>query len=374
MDSPELLSLLSSLVTESKIDEYLFRDTSPARWKEIFELSCPHGTAPVTCDLIGTLPPEMHPPKRVMIPWILQTEKAENSYLKKCSIISYLSDLLSSHNLEFVLLKGASTASYYPRPEHRYFGDIDFYVLDNETGALASERADSVISSAISVDTDKSHHHHNVYVYNGVLLEHHYDFIEVHSHPSSIPLEARLKELSLSPRGTVVLPSGDSSFEVKKAPADFNALFLLRHMASHFAAAEIGLRHLLDYALFLKHENADIDYKALRKELDEFHLLKFASALNYIMTKYLNLPKEYTTGDLSDQPLADKILNEIIHPAFPIYNAQKNGRTPLSSISFRTRRFFANRWKHDLIYPENFYATFLHSSYSHLLKPKSLLK
>ena len=372
MTAKIITSFLSPLLSDKEMDSSHFCDITPEQWNKIFSLSCPHGIAAVLYDAISTLPADVKPPKMLQIAWAVEAEKAEKSYKKKCGLIDRLSSAMTSEGMVFILLKGASTASYYPLPCHRYFGDIDFYVL--QSGAMASDKADTIISNSFNIKTDTSHHHHNVYTLDGVLLENHFDFIETHSHKSSIELEKDLKKLSVPPTSKITLTGeNEKQFEVFKAPANFNAVFLLRHLASHFAAAEIGLRHILDYGLFLKGEYGNIDFKIVSDILEKHHLSKFASIINTILTKYLSLPEKYTSGVFSDTKIAEKVFHEIIYPSFPIYgNAQQ--RNPIVSVTFRTRRFFASRWKHDLIYPENFYSTFLHSTWSHILKPKSLIK
>lgn len=366
------LSLLSPLLSDDKMDLTPLCDTTDEEWREIFRLSSPHGVAAVIEDAISLLPAANSPSKMLKIAWALETEKAEQSYIKKCSIISELSSSMSYQGIDFVLLKGVSTASYYPIPSHRYFSDIDFYVI--KSGKLASKEADRVISTVFNISTDTSHHHHNVYTYRGVLLENHFDFIEIHSHKSSVELEKDLKRLALEPTSSIELKKEDgTAFSVLKAPANFNAIFLIRHLASHFAAAEIGMRHILDYGLFLKNEHENIDFNIVNTLLLKHHLSYFASIINTILVNKLGLSVKFTSGKLSEPSIAEKVLNEIIYPSFSIYG-KKNQRNIFVSIIFRTRRFFASRWKHDLVYPENFYSTFIHSSWSHILKPKSLLK
>lgn len=43
----------------------------------------------------------------------------------------------------------------------------------------------------------------------------------------------------------------------------FNALYLLRHMARHFGTEGINLRHLLDWGLFLRSEQSEIDFEKI---------------------------------------------------------------------------------------------------------------
>ena len=49
-------------------------------------------------------------------------------FVQYCYVEDELVELLSSHSIPAVILKGASAAIYYPIPSARTFGDIDFIV------------------------------------------------------------------------------------------------------------------------------------------------------------------------------------------------------------------------------------------------------
>lgn len=70
-----------------------------------------------------------------------------------------------------------------------------------------------------------------------------------------------------------------------------------------------------------------------------------------------------------DANLEERILNDILYAEF--YEEKPKGGL-FRIVWWKTRRYFANSWKHKLIYNESVLRTFIQSSYSHLLKPKTI--
>ncbi len=73
----------------------------------------------------------------------------------------------------------------YPNPAHRPCGDIDIWLYGEQ------EKGDKLLQKK-GIAIDSSHHHHTVFHVNGVMVENHYDFINIHAHLSSRTLEQEL--------------------------------------------------------------------------------------------------------------------------------------------------------------------------------------
>lgn len=151
--------------------------------------------------------------------------------------------------------------------------------------------------------------------------------------------------------------------------ADFNALFLLRHAAAHFAAAEIGLRHVVDWALFVQKYHDKIDWVQLETVAAEQNMHRFLHCLNALSTDVLGIRPECFPPFERDEALKRCILNDILHSEFDVRTPQGN---IVKGLIFKCRRWWANRWKHKIVYKERLVETFFVQLYSHLLKPKSL--
>ncbi len=363
--SNTFLSLLSSELFGKELDLNTLKSLSEKEWKSIFELSSPHSVYPIIYNSILKLPEECRAPKMIFISFALLAEEWEKEYAKRINIVSEFSKIFKKNNLRFMLLKGAGVGSYYPVPSHRVFSDIDFYLYGDY------KKGDELISSHFSVNIEEDKHHHTTTSINGVLIENHYDFICIHDHISNKKIEQILKHLANTENGSVI--HIDNSEDIYIPSANLNAIFLIKHLASHFAAAEVAVRHLCDWGMFLKAESGNIDFDFVYGVFKKYNIMDFVHAINTILIDYMGMPSSLVPEFEKNTALADKVLTEIVYPSFPIYRPHSH-KSPLSSIWFRTRRFMANKWKHDLVYPENFYWTFIQSSWAHILKPKSLIK
>lgn len=74
---------------------------------------------------------------------------------------------------------------------------------------------------------------------------------------------------------------------------DFNAVFLLIHIYRHFFDEGIGLRQLMDYYYCIIRDG---DNRYVVNLLKRFGLLRFASALMFVLHVVFGLPEEKFFG------------------------------------------------------------------------------
>lgn len=119
------------------------------------------------------------------------------------------------------------------------------------------QRADRLLHEKQDIKIDNSHHHHSVFNYKGLTVENHYDFLNIYAHLSSRIIEKRLKELA---ENAVPLKMKDGT-EVWLPSADFNALFILRHTAAHFAGSAMIIRQIIDWGMFVQKHHDEVNGK-----------------------------------------------------------------------------------------------------------------
>jgi hypothetical protein len=149
----------------------------------------------------------------------------------------------------------------------------------------------------------------------------------------------------------------------------FNALYLLRHMARHFGTEGINLRHLLDWGLFLRSEQSEIDFE---KILTLYAATGYDTVYNIFTALAGELLDEDFTPLLSavpDPQLKQRVLNDIL--GFGVYRTPSGNR--LTRIGRKTRKLFSCRWKYRTLLPENFWRdVILPSLLFHLKNPKNI--
>lgn len=335
----------------------------PIDWKSIFSLASKQGLAAIIFD--GAFSTRINPPigstidpdikQQWMAAVVFNYEKRYKAYSKA---ISSLAGLFYDQGLKTMLLKGYVCSLNYPIPSHRPCGDIDIWLFGK------SKDGDKIIETKTNKKADNSHHQHTIFYWNGFMAENHYDFITIYHRKSNIKLEKIFKELGKDDSysveiedKTVYLPS-----------PNLHALFLLRHTMSHFAASEISLRNLLDWAFFVKAQSGDIDWNWLQEVLKCFGMEKIFGIFNAICVEDLGFDADIFPIIQCDAKVKERVLSDIISPEF-------KGKEPLGllqRIVFKYRRWKANTWKHKLCYKESMFSAFLSGVWLHILKPSSI--
>lgn len=265
-----------------------------------------------------------------------------------------LASFYHSHGFRMMVLKGLACGINWPKPEHRPYGDIDVYLFGQYN------EADALLTRDFGVRIDNSHHHHTLFKWEGFTVENHYDFVNVHVHRSSRELEAIFKRLADSclPLAAYCLQPSESH----------HALFLLRHMVSHFTGASINLRQVLDWGFFVKAHHGSVDWQWLVEILDKYHMKDFYDCINAICVEDLGFDAAIFP-DYQAAPIAkERILNDTLAPEF----AECPPRFAWKRIPFKYRRWKANQWKRELCYYDDSLRTFLEGVWTHMLKPTEI--
>ena len=313
---------------------------STHEWWSLFRLMQRNHVAALAAEGVARLPQTMQPPRDVLIPWLAEQEKASAWYRHQQQVQQEIVDLLKQHGIDTLVLKGTHTAQYYPVPELREFGDLDLYFYDKH------DEADRVAREILRVSVSNDAHHHSKYNYRGVTVESHYDFVNVHYPPSNRRYEVLLKELAPTP-----------TFEV---------LFLLRHMAGHFAASRITMRDLCDWTLTCQALKDQTDWALVQQTIDDYGMRPFASALSTIVEKQTGLSLPITPDSIIDAD--ERIEHDIVYGTVGDHAADGIGR-----LGWKARRWKALRWKRHLVYSDSECSLLLASLTSHAEKPHSIL-
>lgn len=228
----------------------------PLDWNEMQALAKRQGLSAVLVDGIEQLHDSQRPPNDLLLQWIGEVlQSYEYRYELYRRSIAELANFYREHNLKVMVLKGYACGLDWPKPEHRPCGDIDIWLFGKQKEADAALAASSKFHNPSS-KIDSSHHHHTVFDWHGFTVENHYDFVNVHAHKSSAELEKIFKQLGQDDSHAVEV-NGE---KVYLPSPNLHALFLIRHMVSHFAAAEITLRQVLDWAFFVEKHTKEVDW------------------------------------------------------------------------------------------------------------------
>ncbi|MBP5527445.1 MAG: nucleotidyltransferase family protein [Bacteroidales bacterium] len=346
-----------------------------SRWWNLFRLLQKNHVAALVTDGVSRLPQALQPPRDVFIPWLAEQEKASAWYRHQQQVQQKIVDLLQQNGINTLVLKGTHTAQYYPNPELREFGDLDLYFYDKH------DEADRLIQRRFSIDITNDINHHTKYNLSGVTVESHYHLLN-HYHPhSNRSYEALLKELiSENYQPSTLLPASQalSTSDSKKNPAKnsklstFEILFLLRHMACHFAASRITLRDLVDWALTCCALHDKVDWEKVNTVVKDFGMEPFFSALNTIVAQRLG---QQTLNDSQTHGLTDTKTQHLLERDIIYGNPQsaEREREDLGRLVWKLRRWRANRWKQRLVFNDSPFSLWFSNLGAHTHNPRSIL-
>lgn len=331
-------------------------------WEALFSLASRQGVSPLVYDGIKQSGIAMD--DEIRYKWVGMTGYHEARYARYTAAVSRLADFYRSHGLAMMVLKGYGLSLNYPIPAHRPMGDLDIYLMSHEGTPVGKELykvGDKALEETFGIKADNSHHHHSVFHFENIMVENHYDFINIYAHRSSRVAERYLKEWVWESPAVHEL----NSVPLLLPPATFNALFLLRHSASHFAAINMPLRQVLDWLLFVEHHGSDIDWSRLMPVLEQLSLQRFCAVVNAMGVRYLGFDASLFPQVTDDDALVQRVLEEVLNPGF----SESEKGTLASALWVKPRRWWHNRWKNRLCYSDSLPSTFVHSLHAKILKP-----
>lgn len=350
-------------------------------WSTLFGLSVKQCVPSVVLDglnksLLSAALPGKGVGKTDKLKWLGMLLNMERQYAIHESVVAALAAVYQSAGYRMMLLKGYGLSKYWPIPNHRPTGDIDIYLMYMDSDGKdkcqpAWKRADLMMKEKFGVEIDNSHHHHSVFTYKGIMVENHYDFVNVHSHRSNQWIENEFKTLALTGSEEYTFDNGAKL--LFPSPL-LNCLFVARHNACHFAAEHLNLRQLLDWALFVEKRNEDMDWDYFWSTAKKMGMEKFVLCMAFIAIEQLSfeksifhIPDEYMDFQKCEHDLIDKVFDDILHPT-----DEGNDGKGLVYVVRRFKLWKRNLWKHRIVYSDSVVSTFYAQIKSHLMKPTTI--
>lgn len=195
-----------------------------------------------------------------------------------------LVELLSSHSVPFLVVKGQLVGSFYPEPSVRCPGDIDFYVPPSHY-AMAKE----LITNQwhVTFEADEEGEQHEMFTFRDVIFEMHYNLMKFYSHRNQVCFDHLLSEAVSHP---YIYKVGD--LPVPSLSPVGNIVYTFLHLIHHLVELGVGLRQFCDlacllHAFALDRPQAD----ALRDRLKALGFLKGFKAVGAVLVDCIGLPE-----------------------------------------------------------------------------------
>lgn len=220
----------------------------------------------------------------------------------------YLVNLLEGKGIDVIVLKGASTANFYPYPELRKSGDIDLLVPQSTNMERLAKILEKVGFQKHS--TQHSTHHVEFVIDGGIIVEVHTTITEEFAYKKiNKSMNKQLKNcFETKVRDNIMgvyLPVLDKPY---------HAYELLLHALHHFLRTGFGLKFLCDWTMLFK-QNWSLEEKKIFEQLAmESKINGFAEVMTEACVSYLGLEREafawkYESGDIPTEDFLREVLD-----------------------------------------------------------------
>ena len=246
--------------------------------------------------------------------WMGEYTKIVRRNTKTDDAVAWLAKFLQSNDIGFFMFKGQTVASYYPTPEIRTSGDVDFYVFKRDW-----DRAKSLLEKEVTMTDDHSGQHLE-FTKDGIPFE-------IHYHTALFASGSKQRywdELIESYFNEVLDHAKINDVEVPTLPPTLNAIYLFVHIYHHFLKEGIALRQFIDWMMFFEAKHDEIVVSELTAKLERLGLLRAFKAFGAVLTVVLGMETKFFPYSLTDND--KRYVNKIMAIVLRYGNFGKYGR------------------------------------------------
>lgn len=304
-------------------------------WTAIKSLADEQGLSGIVLDGVEQLAEDRRPPKIMLLNWIGEVMQMESTYAHHRTVAIDMAGLFHHNAIRTYVLKGNVIAECYPKPNHRISSDLDCYLLPDKGEFNAWDLGNNLIR-AKKFDVRTSFYKNSSFFLPGLMVENHQYLTPFRGNDRLASVERVLQAL-------IREDDGKDIFEgtwLYRPPVMVSALFLVEHAYSHFLHEGLTWRMVLDWMMFSKKHNNDIDWNILNGYIDQFGFRRFYDAY-YRVGKYL-------IGDITSNELTkiDKKLLKDIWAPLDLHETTEGwrGKFALAGNTWRARwkyRYFS---------------------------------
>ena len=194
---------------------------------------------------------------------------------------NYLHQLMTENGISYTIIKGCASANDYPDPLMRAMGDVDFMVSMEHW-----EQAIELLKQEGFNVSGEGHALHLSFDKEGFPTD-----MEMHHDPFGI---AKLNMPALAEiipevvGKSVEVNTGDITFRM---PDPFcHGTVLLLHALRHLRLSGIGVRHLCDWAMFIRNFDEDEFIRIFKERYEKLKIWKLAQVFSATAHRYLGVP------------------------------------------------------------------------------------
>ena len=246
--------------------------------------------------VIALVPPAL--PEDLAAKWEEPAAQSIAHYMRTLLEQKLLLKLLESKQIPLVILKGTAAAVYYPKPQYRTMGDIDFYVFEEDFETAYG----LLVDNGYTFVGDFSGGREYKFTKNEIVFELHRRYSDEEFDIEPVLLNGMKHAVTRSVSGQT-FPS---------LPNDENGILLLDHIRHHLTGG-LGLRQIIDWTMFansiLDNDHYEQHFLPLLKLTG---LEKFCKIVTKMCKMYLYLPESVTWCDDADTITAEELFEAVM--------------------------------------------------------------
>lgn len=223
--------------------------------------------------------------------WMGEYTKIARRNVKTNKTLGQMGLFLEKNDIGYFVFKGQTVGSYYPDPEIRTSGDIDFYVFKKDR----QKAVELLQQKEVRMVDDHSGQHWEFSI-DGIPFELHY-----HTAVFSQKKNQRYWDDTIETYFDDVLDHVDiNGTSIPTLPPAMNAIYLFIHIYHHFLKEGIALRQFIDWMMFFNAKHGEIVKAELDAKLDRLGLKRAFKAFGAILVDVLGMSSTYFPYDLTD--------------------------------------------------------------------------
>ena len=260
-------------------DRYPFTPKGDEDWDAVYKELAAQAVAPLAADVLGASGVCSAQLRQKIL---MGTTKRIGFFNRLMKDQQELKNMLDAAQIPFVVLKGAAAAAYYPQPELRTMGDVDFIVLPKDFDRAAQLMLDHGYDP-VDIENDR----HYEYRKNGILFELHRYFSLNSNEEAGKSFDRMIFDAI-----PVAEQKRTAGYSFSMLPVMANGLVLLAHIDQHMESG-LGLRQIIDWMLFVDRQLSEEKWeKEFEPAVRSYGMHKLAVTVTRMCQLYLGLREE----------------------------------------------------------------------------------
>lgn len=274
-------------------------------WPGMQDLAEQQGLLGVALDGIDKLPLERRPKKQDILQWIGVTLQYETQNAVQQKAATEMAVLFHNNAIRSYVLKGDVVAECYPNPIHRFSVDMDCFLLPENSDFDAWSLGNDLIK-AQGFEVNFDYYKNSTFILPGLTVENHQYMVPFRGNKKLTNLEILLQSYLRSDKGEDRI----EGTYLYRPPVMVTALFLIEHAYSHFLHEGLTWRMILDWMMFSRTHQEEVDWYSLDALIDEFGFRKFYDSF-YRLGKYLMGEIQDSSFTVQDKRMLEDVWAEL---------------------------------------------------------------